>query len=128
MFFVFVRGQQCCCFILYPMICVKCDFFLYISFLVNPSFSWKYTLKQNYNFHFTHIKSSLKSLILIFSEFFVKQSRILDKTHYSKTQIFVQKFNFDKTPNIFTSFSPKFFFWQFFSWNQSCQQLKSPKP
>ena len=25
------------------------------------------------------------------------------------------------------SFSPKFF-WQFFSWNQSCQQLKSPKP
>ena len=21
-----------------------------------------------------------------------------------------------------------FFFWQFFSWNQSCQQLKSPKP
>ena len=31
-------------------------------------------------------------------------------------------------PNIFTSFSPNFFFWQFFSWNQSCQQLKSPKP
>ena len=30
-------------------------------------------------------------------------------------------------PNIFTSFSPKFF-WQFFSWIQSCQQLKSPKP
>ena len=28
-------------------------------------------------------------------------------THYSKSQIFVQKFNFDKTPNIFTSFSPK---------------------
>ena len=47
--------------------------------------------------------------------------------HYSKIQIFVQKFNFDKTPNIFTSFSPKFF-WQFFSWNQSCQQLESPKP
>ena len=30
-------------------------------------------------------------------------------------------------PNIFTNFSPKFF-WQFFSSNQSCQQLKSPKP
>ena len=29
--------------------------------------------------------------------------------HYSKSQIFVQKFNFDKTPNIFTSFSPKLF-------------------
>ena len=30
--------------------------------------------------------------------------------HYSKSQIFVQKFNFDKTPNIFTSFSPQIFF------------------
>ena len=29
--------------------------------------------------------------------------------HYSKSQIFVQKFNFDKKPNIFTSFSPKIF-------------------
>ena len=53
-----------------------------------------------------------------------KCASILDKPpdpHYSKRQIFVQKFN------IFTSFSPKFF-WQFFSWNQSCQQLKLPKP
>ena len=32
--------------------------------------------------------------------------------HYSKSQIFVQKFNLDN----------------FFSVNQSCQQLKSPKP
>ena len=30
-------------------------------------------------------------------------------------------------PNIFTSFSPKFFL-TIFSWNQSCQQLKSPNP
>ena len=49
-------------------------------------------------------------------------------SHYSKSQIFVQKFNFDKTPNIFTSYFTQNFFWQFFSWNQSCQQLKSPKP
>ena len=28
----------------------------------------------------------------------------------------------------FHEFFTKFFFWQFFSWNQSCQQLKSPKP
>ena len=47
--------------------------------------------------------------------------------HYSKSQIFVQKFNFDKTPTISRVFHPNFF-WQFFSWNQSCQQLKSPKP
>jgi len=37
------------------------------------------------------------------------------------------KFLSKKNPNIFTSFLPNFF-WQFFSWNQSCQQLKSPKP
>ena len=36
-------------------------------------------------------------------------------THYSKSQIFVQKFNFDKTL-------------QFFSGNQSCQPLKSANP
>ena len=76
--------------------------------------------------------------------------------HYSKSQFFVQKFNFDKTPTFSRVFHPKIFltiflvksklstakksktttfswvfhpnfFWQFFSWNQSCQQLKSPK-
>ena len=31
-------------------------------------------------------------------------------SHYLKSQIFVQKFNFDKTRNSFTSFSPKFCF------------------
>ena len=33
----------------------------------------------------------------------------IQSAHYSKSQIFVQKFNFDKKNNIFTSFSPKFF-------------------
>ena len=47
--------------------------------------------------------------------------------HYSKSQIFVQKFNFDKATTFSRVFHPKNF-WQFFSWNQSCQQLKSPKP
>ena len=70
---------------------------------------------------------------------------------------FCQKIQFWQYHNIFTSFPPKLFltillvksklstakksrtkifsrvfhpkfFWQFFSWNQSCQQLKSPKP
>ena len=36
--------------------------------------------------------------------------------------IFCPKIHFRQNPNIFTSFS------QFFSWNQSCQQQKSPKP
>ena len=35
--------------------------------------------------------------------------------------------NFDKTPTFSRVFHPKFY-WQFFSSNQSCQQLKSPKP
>ena len=48
-------------------------------------------------------------------------------THYSKSQIFVQKFNFDKTPTFSRVFHPNFFR-QFFSWDQSCQQLKRPKP
>ena len=48
------------------------------------------------------------------------------KSHYSKSQIFVQKFNFDKTPTFSRGFHPKFF-WQLFSWNQSCQKPKKPK-
>ena len=32
------------------------------------------------------------------------------KSHYSKSQMFVQKFNFEKNPIIFTSFSSNFFF------------------
>ena len=48
--------------------------------------------------------------------------------NYSKSQFFVQKFNFDKTLQHFYEFFTQIFFWQFFSWNQSCQQLKSPKP
>ena len=47
--------------------------------------------------------------------------------HYSKSQIFVQKTNFDKTPTFSRVFHLNFF-WQFLSWNQSCQQLRSPKP
>ena len=33
----------------------------------------------------------------------------IQSAHYSISQIFVQKFNFDKKNNIFTSFSPNFF-------------------
>ena len=39
---------------------------------------------------------------------------------------FCPKIQFWQNPNIFKSFSSNFF-WQFFSWDQSCQQLKSPK-
>ena len=40
---------------------------------------------------------------------------------------FCPKIHFDKTPTFSRVLHPNFF-WQFFSWNQSCQQLKSPKP
>ena len=40
---------------------------------------------------------------------------------------FCPKIQFWQNLNIFMSFSSKFF-WQFFSWNQSCQQLTGPKP
>ena len=56
-----------------------------------------------------------------------KKNSFDQNSHYTKNQIFVQKLNFDKTPTFSRVFHPKFF-WQFFSWNQSCQQLKSPKP
>ena len=56
-----------------------------------------------------------------------KHSQDFFTTHYYKSQIFVQKFIFDKKPTFSRDFHPKFF-WQFFSWNQSCQQLISPKP
>ena len=40
-------------------------------------------------------------------------------SHYSKSQNFVQKFNFDKTSTFSRVLHPNFF-WQFFLWNQSC--------
>ena len=53
-----------------------------------------------------------------------RRSFVFTFSHYSKSQILVQKFKFDKTPTFSRVFHPNFFFWQFFSWNQSCQQLK----
>ena len=41
--------------------------------------------------------------------------------------IFCPKIQFSQIPTFSRVFHPKFI-WQFFSWNQSCQQLKSPKP
>ena len=48
----------------------------------------------------------------------VKNPGLVNQAHYSKSQIFVQKFNFDKNPIIFASFSPKFFFDNF------CREVK----
>ena len=80
--------------------------------------SWNFALNQRLT-TFQNVKK-----IQNYPQFF---ARLYSRSHYSKSQIFVHKFNFDKTPTFSWVFHPKFF-WQFFSWNQSCQQLKSPKP
>ena len=49
------------------------------------------------------------SIILIGMVNFAAQFFIWNKTHYSKSQSFVQKFNFDKTPTFSRVFHPKFF-------------------
>ena len=41
---------------------------------------------------------------------------------------FLSKNSILTTPQHFHELFLQIFFWQFFSWNQSCQQLKSPKP
>ena len=60
------------------------------------------------------------TIFLIILIFFVMFACGYTRTHYSKSQIFVQKFNFDNTQH-FHEFLTQNFFWQFFSWNQSCQ-------
>ena len=49
-----------------------------------------------------------------------------ENTHYSKSQFFVQKFNFDKTQTFPRVFHP-IFFWQFFSWNPKLSTAKKSK-
>ena len=51
------------------------------------------------------------------SSFFLPESL----THTIRKVKFLSKNSILTTPNIFTIFSPIFFFWQFFSWNQSYQ-------
>ena len=48
-------------------------------------------------------------------------------SHYSKSQIFVQKFNFDKTPT-FSRFSPKIFLTIFFVKSKLSTAKKSKTP
>ena len=49
------------------------------------------------------------------------------KSHYSKSQIFVLKFNFDKTPTFSRIFHPNFFY-NFSREIKVVNSLKSPKP
>ena len=56
--------------------------------------------------------------------FFVPFSTTVLSSHTIRKVKFLSKNSILTKPQHFH----QIFFWQFFSWNQSCQQLKSPKP
>ena len=67
-------------------------------------------------------KGMRKNRALIFQDLLCLAQHTIRKVKFlSKNSILT------KTPTFSRVFHPNFF-WQFFSWNQSCQQLKSPKP
>ena len=63
----------------------------------------------------------LKSSLVLCPYFSIGSHTILKVKFLSKNSIL-------NKPQHFREFFTQIFFWQFFSWNQSCQQLKSPKP
>ena len=82
--------------------------------------SWNMTwveLKQ-LPFFWAHVRWNHPNIQMCFS---ADQHTILKVNFLSKNSISTK-------PQNFHEFFTQFFFWQFFSWNQSCQQLKSPKP
>ena len=48
-----------------------------------------------------------------------------DYTHYSKSQIFVQKFNFDKTPTFSRVFHPIYLFFFFDNFSREIKVVNS---
>ena len=66
----------------------------------------------------------LKAQIFEFSS----QNQKFNLTHTILKVKFLSKNSILTKPQHFHEFFTQIFFWQFFSWNQSCQQLKSPKP
>ena len=104
-------------------------FFIWSSLISSPihftTNGWKRKKKYSSRvvnlsckFSHTNIRKVKSKRVLNF--FFQAQKSAFLHSHYSKSQIFVQTFS--------RVFHPTFFFWQCFSWNQSRQQLKSPKP
>ena len=88
---------------------------------------WKLTMVlckcANNSLDVTHL-SFILCLSLFFSFFhtlFIFEHTIRKVKILSKNSIFTK-------PQHFHEFFTQFFSWQFFSWNQSCQQLKSSKP
>ena len=52
---------------------------------------------------------------------------LFDSAHTIRKVKFLTKYSIWQSPTFIRVFH-QIIFWQFFSWNQSCQQLKSPKP
>ena len=88
--------------------------------------------------HKTEFNKIDKKFTLFEKSNFCPKNSILTKPQHFRdfsTQIFWQFFSWNKSCQQLRSAKPQHFrefftqiFWQFFSWNQSCQQLKSPKP
>ena len=81
------------------------------------SFAWCQRFNFGHHFFF---------LPLIYPHF----CTVFTQPHYSKSQIFVQKFNFDKTPTFSRVFHPNFFFANFSREIELANSyvVKSPKP
>ena len=104
-------------------------FFIWSSLISSPihftTNGWKKRRKKyssrvvNLSCKFSHTNIRKVKSKRVQNFFFQAQKSAFLHSHYSKSQIFVQTFS--------RVFHP-IFFWQFFSWSQSCQQLKSPKP
>ena len=88
-----------------------------------------------------HTKAGVRNLLLcklsLYSRLFpswfhfksrTSQRKVNSSDHTIRKVKFLSKNSILTKPQHFHEFFTQFFFWQFFSWNQSCQQLKSPKP
>ena len=84
---------------------------VYLAFLTYIPFI-DYYFENEVNIQYLVPDYALLLIIIIFLIiliFFVMFACGYTRTHYSKSQIFVQKFNFDKTPTFSRVFHPNFF-------------------
>ena len=88
-------------------------------------FSWRVSLKNPEKSEFQIGKKS--PIHTIRKVKFLSKNSILTKLYNFLGKSKLSTTKKCETPTFSRVFHPNFF-WQFFLWNQSCQQLKSPKP
>ena len=113
-------------------------FFFFFFFCISVNIEWSDDVETAWR------SSKVSFLVIVFSTFFAfkvfwwrlvlfflaKRKDVLSFLLFHTIQKvkFLSKKSILTKPQHFHEFFTQFFFWQFFSWNQSCQQLKSPKP